>query len=1214
MLTSALDLNPWVFREILSPIASLNAATIYAALVGYSLLVNMIFWGSQPCRAHRWAVIISWPICTTIFYLALDKTISFSIGGANEHSLIMLISGGMALPALCSLILRCTNFSGRNEDPVFETRLRYVLFLSLLFTGVPYSALELTISLHPMTYDLYALHWDGALGLNITKQLISICAEIPGIVFLAQQCYRFAPLVFLAVALLHLKKRPAHTASGMLTWVVLTTCAMIAYNFFPITGPAYVFNGAISYVDAIANPTAIPLKMTMSAIAPRNGMPSMHFGWMLAASILWWSSHTKWWSRTIVISMTVLTAIATICMGEHYVVDLIVAVPFVLAAIAASTINISWRNSEKYLTVALGFLTWFLWTIILKTMVGWTQTHLWFGYFVLVSTAIVVLKQTIWLKAFAQLQTLDLDSNDTSIQKSVVASDEKTLERKIALMFFASGAAALIYQVLFAKKLALVFGSTSTATLTVLATFLGGMAIGSLIGGKLAQRTKHPIRSYAIVEGGIAAYCVLTPSLFDLVQGIYISLATGYPADAAFLLPLRVILGATVLLIPTVLMGITLPLLAKALEAPGQRLGNKIGLLYFMNTAGAATGALLTSYAIIPAIGVGRTTLVAALLNLFVALAALELGKRLASTIEAKQDSIASNDRTLPKPILIASLFALGIGGILSLGLEVIYVHMLSIVAGNSVYAFGLMLSTFLLGLAAGGEAARRSLSRFSNERHRLLAASFLGLSVSIALSLWFWNEIPQYFASYSEYHAARSFVSREAIRGGICALIMFPPTFFIGAAYVLAMDLLTGEDAQGAIRRLGFGAAINTLGNIVGVLLFGFVILPVLGGFDASKLLAASALVMALAIIVICKAKLKKLDFVVAGVALICSISAFQAKLDYAVLSSGANVYFTAQNWGSVIEHAESIDGGLTSVTQQDGQAFKTLLTNGKFQGNNDWKSEMQAQIGLAFTPLLHHEKRDKALVIGYGTGVTSRVFHDAGFKQLDIAELSGDVVKLANKHFGEVNNRVTDLDQVKLHVTDGRNFLLLSPPSSLYDVVSIEISSIWFSGASSLYNKEFYQLIKTRLAKDGVLQQWVQLHHLSPTDILTVIATLREEFEYVTLYEVGFQGILIATNDPAKSIPSQSAIEKLETTDTLGTIRHHFLAKIGEIPKSILIANAEVDQYIKGVGVDRSVWISTDDNLMLEYSTPKGNVNDHQKSTILNRNLILKFKNPNN
>ncbi len=262
-------------------------------------------------------------------------------------------------------------------------------------------------------------------------------------------------------------------------------------------------------------------------------------------------------------------------------------------------------------------------------------------------------------------------------------------------------------------------------------------------------------------------------------------------------------------------------------------------------------------------------------------------------------------------------------------------------------------------------------------------------------------------------------------------------------------------------------------------------------------------------------------------------------ARLDYEMLSSGANVYFAPQKWGTVIDHAESIDGGLTTVTTRplEDATVKTLLTNGKFQGNDAQRGEVQAQIGFAALPLLHQGRRENALVLGYGTGASSRVLHDAGFAHLEIADLSRDVVRMADAHFASINGKVSQQPGVQTHITDGRNLLLLTKRQ--YDVISIEISSIWFAGAASLYNREFYQLARAKMRPDGVLQQWVQLHHMAPTDLLTIIGTLRAEFAYVSLYVVGGQGILIATNDAAHAEPLPAVVAALDAAPRLQAVR---------------------------------------------------------------------------
>ncbi len=244
----------------------------------------------------------------------------------------------------------------------------------------------------------------------------------------------------------------------------------------------------------------------------------------------------------------------------------------------------------------------------------------------------------------------------------------------------------------------------------------------------------------------------------------------------------------------------------------------------------------------------------------------------------------------------------------------------------------------------------------------------------------------------------------------------------------------------------------------------------------------------------------------------------------------------------------------------------MKTLLTNGKFQGNDAQRGEVQAQIGFAALPLLHQGRRESALVLGYGTGASSRVLHDAGFAHLEIADLSRDVVRMADTHFASINGRVSQQPGVLTHITDGRNLLLLTKRQ--YDVISIEISSIWFAGAASLYNREFYQLARAKMRPDGVLQQWVQLHHMATTDLLTIIGTLRAEFAYVSLYVVGGQGILIATNDAAHAEPLPAVVAALDASPRLQAVRDLAGRSFADIARDRLLAPTEVDQFLDRVG----------------------------------------------
>lgn len=1217
---AALGLNPWPGAEIFQALSAGSVSSTFVSLSGNAIAICVIFWGSRPSILAQRTVLLVWIFLSVVLWCWLTPEFQLGWFDSTLFPAVMFLAGTLSIPCSLALLIRLTKQKySVSPDPQFEQRLRWLVVLTLLFIVTPRAALGLSATLHPVTFDLYALHWDHVAGISISPWLSSVIESIPGLAEVIWMAYGLTPLSFLAVAILHLRGRPAGVPSALPVWVLLTLLAVVAYNFFPIVGPRYIF-GSDQFIAGIRGAEGLPLVTTMvPPNLPRNGMPSMHFGWMLAATILWWRSSTRWYSRALLLTLTVLTATATLFTGEHYVIDLVVAVPFVLAGIALATTQSRCSEKARWLIVGAGFSTWLAWVWALRLGMQYFMDYPFLCQVALALTALVVCAQIRWqapTTGDAGLPTQELKQFVEVPPSSPCLG--RSIKLQMGLMFFASGAAALVYQVLFAKQLALVFGSTSTATFTVLATFLGGMAVGSLLGGRLAAGVSRPLMIYAMVELAIGAFCILTPALFKGLQGLYVVMAADLPPDAPSLLALRISLGASVLLVPTVLMGITLPLLAQAMDPKGNHLGASVAWLYACNTGGAAVGALLTSYVIIPLLGGSSTTLIAALINFLVALAALELAKKLVisdkkslpftlTSLDLNSSEMLSRSNS---KVLFAAWLALGVGGVLSLGLEVIYVHLLSIVAGNSVYAFGLMLATFLVGLSLGGEVGRRVIARADSNRGAWLAATQVALSVTVAIGAWGWDMIPAYFASFSGYPVLEAFRSREAIRGIVCALVMIPPTLCIGLSYTLAMDLATSATQRRGITVLGISAALNTLGNIIGVLLFGFLLLPCLGGLNSAKVVSVGTLLVAVVTIVSTVRRNIAWRLGCAVVAAFGLIAISPSQLNYGLLSSGANVYFTAQDWGSVVSHAESIDGGLTTVVAReiDNTSIKTLLTNGKFQGNNAHKGEVQPQIGFAALPLLHQDARDNALVIGYGTGATSRVFHDAGFSHLDIAELSRDVVTLANDHFADINSRVSALPGVTTHITDGRNFLLLTKRQ--YDIISIEITSIWFAGAASLYNQEFYQLARAKLNSHGVLQQWVQLHHMAPTDLLTIIGTLRSEFTYVSLYVVGGQGVLIATNDPAHARPLPSVITQLDHSERLKPIRDLAGRKFADIAEDLLLSPREIEVFLDQVGLGRALWLSTDNNLRLEYNTPKANGALSDQSFDVNMTLLRSAK----
>jgi predicted membrane-bound spermidine synthase len=1070
------------------------------------------------------------------------------------------------------------------------------------------SYLLLVARLHPQTYDYIAYLIDGTLGFQPSQAIAVVLRQLSDGDRLLFLSYWTLPYAFAVLFALQLRESARVSVNVYTMLVSSALIALVLYQLCPIAGPRYAF-GASFPLSLPASGLLAPQPSIVQAVTPRNGMPSMHLAW---AILLWMNAgYVGRWARAVFALLVGLTVLATLGLGEHYLVDLIAGVPAAVALQALCTRVLPWSAPErrKALLGGAGLLAFWILAVRFGVQAFVLVPGLTWVAMLGTLAASVALYRPLARASRAALELIEVPAQAAPARVQDPGTRREL--RAVGLMFVLSGFAGLMYQVLFSKALALSFGSTATATYTVLTTYMGGMALGAWLGGRLAAQRTDALRLYAYCELGIGLYCAITPWIFPAIQALYVALASGSPADAAGLTVLRVVLGAAALSVPTVLMGMTLPILARFFQGRSASLGTSVATLYGANTVGAALGALLAGYLVIPALGMFKTTLAAALLNLVVAALALRLLQQLRpeTPLEPLAPRAAPSGSALADPgargLGWLALVLLALGGVVTLALEVNYIHLLAVVAGNSVYAFSLMLFAFLLGLAGGAQIAHGLLAARAPLALCLAWIEF-ALATSVLLGVYLWDSLPGYFGSFAFYPVAQTFGTRELVRGLVCVVAMLPPALAIGALYPLAMEAVGRANPAQPIRALGQAAALNTAGNIVGVLLAGFVLLPTIGALRSIQALALLCLLLGVA--VIAGTALRARVRAWSPAALVLLLLALQpASFDYSALASGANVYFAPQDYGRVIDHAESADGGLTTVVEGDpvnGQRSLTLLTNGKFQGNNS--GEMAAQIGIAVAPLLHTPERDRALVIGYGTGVSSRTLHAAGFRSLDIVELSADIVRLADTHFANVNASVSTRPGVHTHITDGRNFLLLQERA--YDLVSMEISSIWFAGAASLYNREFYQLVRKRLRPGGVLQQWVQLHHVTPLDLLYILGSVRAEFSQVWLYYIGGQGIIVASNDPQRR-PAPENFDKLKATASFAALLRQFSASYEDLASTILLAPAGTERLLGTLSAPAARWVSTDDNLVLEYSTPKGNALDGLQSRDNNIDFLRRY-----
>jgi spermidine synthase len=744
------------------------------------------------------------------------------------------------------------------------------------------------------------------------------------------------------------------------------------------------------------------------------------------------------------------------------------------------------------------------------------------------------------------------------------------------LMFALSGAAGLVFEVALQRSISRAFGVSAFATSTVLAAWMTGLAVGAVLFGRAADRSKAPLKLYAWLELGIGGAAAVTPFVVPTIITGFASLASGAAPDDPRLLFGRFVLAFALTLVPTLLMGGTLPTVARALASRGGEAA--LTSLYTANLVGAVAGAGLGAYLFLPGLGLSGTMWLGGTLNVLAAGCGFLLAGKQEPLPPIAAETTAAR---APGRLLLLSAWS----GFATFAAEVTWFQLLAVVVGTSAYAFGLMLATFLVGLSLGSAwVSRRPAERIDENTVGWIHAA---TAIAIVVTLPLWERIPEVFIAAGPTFT--SFASREVVRAVACLVLLLLPSAALGALFPTVLRLGWRSASQGAA--VGGVTASNTLGAVLGSIATAFFLLPSLG---SRRVLIIVVLVSAIFAIWLIKGRLK----LVGVFAIFFAIALPPWNLGK--LATGANVYFrhTPYENAEVLWAHEAVESGMTSVIQN--QAGLTMLTNGKFQGNDS--GEVEAQRSITQMPMLIQRKWDRALLIGVGTACSLGVLSAQPFEHVEAAELADDILTAARDYFGHVNDEVLTKPRVKLHRGDGRNVLLLT--TNTYDLITIEMSSIWFAGASDLYSREFYALSKKRLSKGGVLQQWVQFHHLTRLDLARILQTIRVEFPHLALFFAGNQGIVLASEEPltvdyAALNALSSKLRGSIATD--GIPGGDVLTLQGKLVLDEAGVAALIDEEARKRGQTVDQLVSTDDSLLLEYSTPRGNADDTLKVAAL-------------
>jgi spermidine synthase len=614
---------------------------------------------------------------------------------------------------------------------------------------------------------------------------------------------------------------------------------------------------------------------------------------------------------------------------------------------------------------------------------------------------------------------------------------------------------------------------------------MAGLALGSWVVGRTADRLRNPLRFFGVVEVLIGVTALAVPHLLRGVESFYAEIHTRLPETLAALTLARFACSFAILLLPTLMMGATLPLAVKSSLFREQGLGTRFSLLYAANTAGGIAGAVLAGFYLVGGVGVSVSHQIAAALNLAVGISALALSATLSARLSGPVAEPDPPSLISPTPVLIPErvrrrvLLVFALSGFAALALEVVWFRLLLIFLPATTYAFTTMLATVLGGIAAGS-AIMTPRMRGNRDWVRTLARLQMATAVVALLSLT---------ALAHTYRAG--WRTSGMIQGSVLAI--FPATALMGAAFPVGMYLWAKDAGERGTRlagRIGSLNAVNLCGAIVGSVIGGFVVLPLLGSRLGLVAIAAVYLGCAVLLLAILPDRRSGARAGAIGAAAF-ALAALSLPDPFAAVL--ARRYPGEQ----LLWREEGVQTTVTVHRRPEG--VQALYLDGLHQASDSPEMvELHRRIG--HLPLALHASPKTALVLGLGGGATAGAVSQHREIEVDLVELAPSVIRGAS-WFRHINYDLLGQPGVRLRVDDGRNYLLLS--SKRYDVVTADLIQPFHAGAGSLYSLEYYQLARARLREDGLMLQWIG--HPPETQYKLILRTFLAAFPETTLWAGG-------------------------------------------------------------------------------------------------------------
>ncbi len=744
----------------------------------------------------------------------------------------------------------------------------------------------------------------------------------------------------------------------------------------------------------------------------------------------------------------------------------------------------------------------------------------------------------------------------------------------------ASGAVALAYEVLWTRELLNLLGSTTRASAIVLAGFMGGLALGAYGAGRWTVRTGRPLRLFAAAEAALGFVGLVFPYVLHYATW---RIGTGAILDAALL---------ALLLAPASLMGVALPALAAALQHQGAIQPKYVAALYGLITLGGAAAALGVGLMVLPTLGLAASGRTVAAAGLLLAVLAWAISARTRSSLLTEETPPKSGVLDIPSgPFArVAVLAALILGGVAALGYEGLWTRVLVLVVGSSSTAFALMLGFYLLGLALGGFAMNR-FSGWEVRPARAFQVLQLAIAATTLLGAGAFRWLPSVaLFGYAQLGTAPG--SILAVNVLLVAAIILPPTVFIGASFPVAARLLEGDRPRRG-REVGLALAVTAVGNVGGILLVAFAIIPLLGLQGG---VATLALLNALGALVLWLAAPRgrlKLRYSVSAAALSAAlVAAMLPPWDIAVMTSGvfrqAPVYLALLGSAGRLERAFSAyetryyrEGSEAVVAVFDrptlnGAPHRVLSIDGKVDASTG--ADMATQILSGHLPFLFRPEAQDALVIGLASGVTVGALAKHTVERIEVVEIEPAVVE-ASHTFDKVSGAPLNDPRVHVTIADGRRYLAQTPRN--FDIIVSEPSNPWLSMSARLFTREFFALARQRLTPSGVLVQWIPLYGLNRPQFRALLRTLLDVFPETAVFRVA-EGDLVAVASKRPLALAPEGLFGLFANEVSSQLQSIGIEEPADVLARWMVDGRGLRKVLDGGP------INTDDNGLLEFGSP--------------------------